>query len=115
MKRLALAFSLALAPAVASAETWMVVEGAGKVKGSWTVSTAGPSINGAATMKNENGMAIAYKLAGNAQNGNYVIQRIQPSDGVACTYIGKAAGPKAIHGTAKCGRNDAPWSAVKAN
>ncbi|MCC2107604.1 MAG: hypothetical protein KDJ40_08565, partial [Hyphomicrobiales bacterium] len=79
MKRLAFALSLALAPAIASAETWMVVEGAnGKVKGSWTVAVAGPSINGAAAMKNENGMAIAYKIAGNAQNGDYVIQRIQP-------------------------------------
>jgi len=115
MKRIALALGLALAPAAASAETWLVVEGAGRVKGSWTVSIAGPSINGSAAMKNEQGMAIAYKLAGNARNGNYVIQRIQPSDGVACTYIGKAAGPKAISGAAKCGRNDMQWSAVKVN
>lgn len=116
MKRLAFALSLALAPAIASAETWMVVEGAnGKVKGSWTVAVAGPSINGAAAMKNENGMAIAYKIAGNAQNGDYVIQRIQPTDGVACTYVGKAAGPKTINGTAKCGRDNVQWSATRVN
>ncbi|MCC0003787.1 MAG: hypothetical protein H6872_01030 [Methylobacteriaceae bacterium] len=114
--RIALAFALALVPAAACAETWMVVEGAdGKVKGAWTVNVAGAAINGAAAMKNERGMAVTYKVAGDNQNGNYVIQRIQPSDGVACTYVGKAAGPKAINGTAKCGRDSAQWSAVKTN
>ena len=31
------------------------------------------------------------------------------------TYVGKAAGPKAINGTAKCGNASASWSAVKTN
>jgi len=116
MKRATFAFVLALAPVAASAETWMVVEGAdGKVKGAWNITVAGPALNGAATMKDGRGMAITYKVAGNAQGGNYVLQRVTPSDGVACDYIGKAAGPKAINGTVKCGRNSAPWKAVKAN
>lgn len=116
MKRAALALVLALAPATASAETWMVVEGAdGKMKGSWTVTVAGASVNGAAAMKDGRGVAISYKVAGNAQGGNYVLQRIAPSDGVACDYVGKAAGPKAINGVAKCGRASAPWKAVKTN
>lgn len=94
----------------------MVVEGVdGKVKGSWTVNVAGPAINGAAAMKTERGMAVTYKVAGNAQGDNYVIQRIQPSDGVACTYVGKAAGPKAIKGTANCGRDNVRWTALRTN
>ena len=57
MKRAALALVLALAPATASAETWMVVEGAdGKMKGSWTVTVAGASVNGAAAMKDGRGV-----------------------------------------------------------
>ena len=116
MKRSAIAFALALFPAVASAETWMVVEGAdGKTKGSWTVTVSGPAINGAATMKTGRGAAVAYKIAGDMQGGNYVLQRIQPSDGVACTYVGKAAGPKAINGSANCGAKSAQWKAVRAN
>lgn len=116
MKRIAFAAALALVPAAASAETWMVVEGAdGKVKGAWTVTVAGAIVNGAATMKDGRGMTISYQIAGNAQGGNYALQRVSPSDGVACDYIGKAAGPKAINGTAKCGRVSAPWKAVKAN
>lgn len=116
MKRIALVSALALVPAAACAETWMVVEGAdGKVKGSWIVTAAGPALNGAATMKDGRGVAVSYKVAGNNQGGNYVIQRVSPSDGLACTYVGKAAGPKAINGTAKCGRDSAPWKAVKTN
>lgn len=116
MKRIAFAIALALVPAAASAETWMVVEGAdGKVKGAWTVTVAGPTVNGVAAMKDSRGMTIAYKIVGTAQGDNYVLQRVSPSDGVACDYIGKAAGPKAINGTAKCGRASAPWKAVKSN
>lgn len=116
MKRIAFATALALVPAAASAETWMVVEGAdGKTKGAWTVTVAGVAVNGAATMKDGRGVTISYKIAGNAQGGNYVLQRVAPSDSVACDYIGKAAGPRAIHGTAKCGRASAPWKAVKTN
>lgn len=116
LNRATFAFVLALAPVAASAETWMVVEGAdGRMKGSWTVTVAGPVVNGAAAMKDGRGMAISYKIAGNAQGGNYVLQRVAPSDGVACDYVGKAAGPKAINGTAKCGRASAPWKAVKTN
>lgn len=116
MKPAALALVLALAPAAASAETWMVIEGAdGKVKGSWTVTAVGPAINGAASMKDGRGMTISYRIAGNAQGGNYVLQRMSPSDSVACDYIGKAAGPKAINGVAKCGRASAPWKVVKTN
>ena len=116
MKRIAFATALALIPAAASAETWMVVEGAdGKVKGAWTVTVAGAAVNGAAAMKDGRGVTISYKIAGNAQGGNYVLQRVATSDGVACDYVGKSAGPKAINGTAKCGRVSAPWKAVKAN
>ena len=116
MKRIALASALALVPAAACAETWMVVEGAdGKVKGAWIVTAAGPALNGAATMKDGRGVAVNYQLAGNNQGGTYVIQRIKPTDGVACTYVGKASGPKAISGTVKCGTISAPWTAVKTN
>ncbi len=115
MKRTAFVVALALAPAAASAETWMVVEGAdGKMKGVWTVTAAGPTINGVATMKNGRGMAVGYKIAGSAQGGNYVLQRVDPSDGVACVYVGKPAG-KTIAGTAKCGRDSAQWKASKTN
>lgn len=116
MKPAAIALVVALAPAAASAETWMVVEGAdGKVKGAWTVTAAGAALNGAASMKDGRGAAITYRIAGNTQGGDYVLQRVAPSDGVACDYIGKAAGPKAINGMVKCGRATAPWKAVKTN
>ncbi|HMN72255.1 MAG TPA: hypothetical protein PKA55_10355 [Rhodoblastus sp.] len=115
-KRIAFAAALALAPAAASAETWMVVEGAdGRTKGAWSVVLAGSAINGAATMKTGRGATVTYQIAGNVQGGNYVIQRVSPSDGVACAYVGKAAGPKAINGSAKCGTKSAPWKAVRAN
>ena len=116
IKRIALASTLALVPLAASAETWMVVEGAdGKTKGSWNVTAAGPAIKGVAAMKDGRGGPVSYQVAGNNQNGTYVIQRINPSDGLACTAVGKAAGPKAINGTAKCGNASASWSAVKTN
>lgn len=116
MKRIAIASALALVPAAASAETWMVVEGGdGRLKGEWNVVLAGPAINGAAAMKGARGAAVTYRLAGNLQGGNYVIQRVAPSDGVACTYVGKANGPKAIKGTARCGTKSAVWKAVRGN
>ena len=114
--RIAIAAALALAPSAASAETWMVVEGAhGQTKRAWTVMLAGPAINGVATMKTGRGVALKYEIAGNAQGGNYVIQRVAPSDGVACTYIGKSTGPKAVNGTARCGDRSSPWKAVRSN
>ncbi|MFT4098864.1 MAG: hypothetical protein QM651_17225 [Rhodoblastus sp.] len=114
--RIAVAAALLLAPAAASAETWTVVEGAdGKTKGVWTVVLAGPAINGVATMKTGRGVAVTYDIAGNAQGGNYVIQRVAPSDGVACTYIGKSAGPTAVNGAARCGDRSSPWKAVRSN
>lgn len=115
-KRIAFACALALVPAAASAETWMVVEGAdGRTKGAWNVVVAGAAINGAATMTSDRGPALTYRVAGSNQNGNYVLQRVAPSDGVACTYVGKPSGAKAIAGVAKCGGKSAVWKVVRTN
>lgn len=117
MKLRAFAISAALlAPAAASADVWKVTEGAdGKTKGTWDISMTGPSFKGVATMTGPGGQAVKYNIAGSQQNGGYVFQRIQPSDGVTCAYIGKSRGANAIGGTSMCNGVNTPWSAVKGN
>ena len=105
--------SVVLAPTAALAESWTVTEGAGgKVKGSWNVTVAGGTINGSATMTGANGRPLTYGVSGAMKDGSYTLHRVNPSDGVACIYVGRPQGSGAS-GSSICNGQNAPWIVVR--
>lgn len=117
MKRIVVAaLAAVLAPGFASAEVWTVAEGpAAKIKGTWNVTVAGGSLSGNATMSGADGHPLTYGLSGTQKDGGFVVHRINSSDHLACTYVGKPQGGNAITGAVLCNGANAPWIATRRN
>ncbi len=116
MNKIALALASVVVLAASSSmatEAWKVVEGPhGSVTGLWSVAFSGDRISGAADMFGARGQSTKYRLAGKLEAGVYTAQRLSPSDGVMCMYRGARRFDGVIAGTAICGGQSGPWSAV---
>lgn len=100
-----------------AADTWTVREGAeGRVKGTWTVEQKGAAVSGSALMQGGGTKPITYNLTGRVDGAHYTVRRVNPSDGLDCSYTGTAEknDPRTrtfeINGTANCRGKGAMWS-----
>jgi hypothetical protein len=103
------------APAMAAETVWVVAEGdrAG-TRGSWSIEWRGETITGTASMRTALGAPLTYQLTGRADNREFTLTRINPSDRVACTYLGKLDRDGGASGTVICGKKQSGWTATRA-
>ncbi len=111
----AAALSLMLAGA-ARADSWHVIEGpGGKSVGVWNVTIDNGVITGNGVMSSAEKKPITYSLNGKVDGTAWTIDRVNPSDGILCTYQGKSPlvgglrKPTEISGTAMCQAKTGLW------
>lgn len=118
VKRSLIAFLLCLGTvtdaAVAADASWSVSEGpGGATRGIWQLQFKGNRIAGSAEMVGTNGSKISYRLSGERKNGEYILQRGNPSDGVPCAYRGRIGGNGRAVGAVLCSTGASTWSATR--
>lgn len=102
-----------LAPGVAAAETWRVVEGPqGAVKGHWNITISGSNVTGDATMDAPPGGRVTYAVVGEVKDGRFLLKRANPSNGVPCDYVATVASEE-IKGSSSCAGQQGPWIAKR--
>ena len=101
---------IVLGASPASAEVWNVMEGTNRAaNGTWTVNAAGGALPGTAEMTDAQGRRVTFKLTGSVKNGQYMMQRVAPSNGHNCVYRGDMNQTGKISGSAMCGPASTAW------
>ena len=104
---------IALSVAIASAETWTVVEGdKGAIHGVWQVSIEGSTIAGSAAMLGPKGQALSYRVAGEIRDEKLVVHRVGPSRS-SCTYVVEMSRSDKLAGSALCDGTSYPWHVTR--
>ena len=105
----ALTLTCLTSAAWAGSNAAQVMEGPnGAVRGTWNMTIEEGVVSGSARMRSANGTALTYAITGQVKDGTMTAQRVQPSNGEGCIYVGRDE-KDMITGTARCGKNSYSW------